>query len=122
LAAAAFLATVPSIFFTVPITVLFTGDPCVTVFLTTVVPELVSVDWLLLLTLPFPVLEDAAAGGALVPRPPVPIELAEEEAVTFRAAVVRVAFARSTMFVRILLAPPAKAGGCGFRGDTGLES
>jgi hypothetical protein len=55
LAAAGFFVAVAPIPLIVPITVFFTGDLVGAVLLvTTVVPELVSVDWLLLLALPFP--------------------------------------------------------------------
>lgn len=52
--AAGFFVAVPPNPLMVPITVFFTGDLAGPVVLvTTVVPELVSVDWLLLLALPF---------------------------------------------------------------------
>lgn len=102
----------------VPTTVLFTGEAA---FRTTVVPELASVVWLVLLALFLPALgAGAAAVAALVPLPVAAVELADEEAVTFRDAVARVDFAFSTMFVRILAVPPAVVGTISFSGETGL--
>jgi hypothetical protein len=101
----------------VPTTVLFTGEAALR---TTVVPELVSVVWLVLLPLFLPALATGTAAAALVPLPVAAVELADEEAVTFRDAVARVDFAFSTMFVRILTAPPAVVGTIGFSGEMGL--
>ena len=101
----------------VPTTVLFTGEAALR---TTVVPELASVVWLVLLVLFLPALGAGAAAAALVPLPLAAVELADEEAVTFRDAVARVDFAFSTMFVRILAAPPAVVGTIGFSGEMGL--
>jgi hypothetical protein len=104
----------------VPITVFFTGDLVgAVVFVTTVVPELVSVDWLLLLALPFRFFT-VTAWGTFLPFPAPAVELADDEAVVFLAAVARVDLAFSTMFVRIPAAPPAIVGPTGFSGDTGL--
>ena len=47
------------------------------------------------------------------------VELADE-AVIFLAAVARVGFAFSTIFVKIPAAPPAIVGPTGFKGDIGL--
>ncbi len=60
--AAGFFAAVPAIPLMVPITASFTGDLFEgALLIMTVVPELVSVDWLLLLALPFPIFGTAAA-------------------------------------------------------------
>lgn len=60
-AAAGFFAAVLLILLMVPITVFFTGDLFKdAAFVTTAVPELVLVDWLLLLALPFPTFGAAA--------------------------------------------------------------
>jgi hypothetical protein len=104
----------------VPITVFLTGDLVgAVVFVTTVVPELASVDWLLLLALPLAAFA-AAPWGAFLPLPAPAVELADDEAVVFPAAVARVDFAFSTIFVKMPAAPPVTGGPMGFKGDTGL--
>ena len=54
-----------------------------------------------------------------MPLPVAAVELAAEEAVTFRDAVARVDFAFSTILVKILAGPPAVVGPIGFTGDIG---
>jgi hypothetical protein len=82
---------------------------------------LITVDPLVLLeslaALPLPPLSGGARATVLFPLPIAPIALV---LVAFRAAVaLRPDFAFSTMPVRIPAAPPAGAGGEGFRGETG---
>ncbi len=119
--AAGFFVAVPPIPLMVPTTVFFAGDLVGAVVLVTrVVPELVSVDWLLLLTLPLRPFTAAGSWYAFLPRPAPAVELADDEAVVFLAAVARVDLAFSTIFVRIPAAPPAIVGPTGFSGDMGL--
>jgi hypothetical protein len=113
---AGFFAAVPAMPLIVPITAFLTGDLVDgAALVTTVVPELVSVDWLLLLALPFAAFDDPAPWVAFLARPVAAAELPDDEAVTFLAAVARVDLAFSTIFVKMPAAPPG--GPMGFKGD-----
>lgn len=74
-----------------------------------------------LIALPLASFGGAAGAAALFPRPAPPVVALCS--VTLRvAAAPRVVFAFSTMFVRILAAPPAGTGAVGLRGDMGRAS
>lgn len=89
----------------------------------TIVPLLASLLSLIVLALPLPILVTGAAtgGAALLPLPtPVVLAAGFFSPVTFRAAApARVAFAFSTMFVRIPAAPPWGVGAVGLSGEMG---
>ena len=102
-------------------TAFFIGDLYPPVALLTIaVPELASVDWLLLLALPFPAFAAGAGWGALLPLPTPDDELLDDEAVTGLDAVARVDLAFSTIFVKRPAVPLAGGGPMDLYGETGL--
>lgn len=119
--AAGFLAVVPPIPFIVFMTVLFGGAFFATAVFVTTVAELPLLVSLLVLARPFPTLGGPVTAGTFLPRPTPADELPLDDAVTVRVPAPRVAFAFSTMCVKIPAAPPAVIGAVGFRGETGRE-
>jgi hypothetical protein len=70
--------------------------------------------------LPLPLVARLTGGGAGVALPlPIALVAAGFGSAAFRVAVPRVAFAFSTIFVRIPAAPPDGTGAVGLSGDTG---
>lgn len=119
--ATAFFVAVPLMPLIVPITVLFGGAFFATAALVTTVPELPLLVSLLVLTLPLPAFRATGAAAVLFPLPTPADELPDDDAVTVRAAAPRVAFAFSTIFVKMLAAPPPVLGAVGFKGETGRD-
>ena len=111
------LIVVMTVFFSFTGAAFFEAAAAVPGFLTTVV-VLESLESLI--ALPRPIFGADAAGTVLFPRPaPVLLLVLVLVSVPFRVAAPRVVFAFSTIFVRMLAAPPAGVGATGLSGEIG---
>jgi hypothetical protein len=104
----------------VPITVLFAGPAFAAAGFLTIVELLVSLESLIALPLPLPVLVLADGAGAVTfLARPTPVVLADFGSAAFRTPAPLVALAFSTMLVSIPAAPPDGTGAVGLSGEIG---